>query len=58
MIIVFLAFNNKNKLSATDILANANFNVENPTVTVHTIDSEKMICTRRLKLQNKYNKNF
>ncbi|MCR8854594.1 hypothetical protein [Lysinibacillus fusiformis] len=37
----FLIAKKDQSYSATDVLENADFNVENPTITIHTVDTEK-----------------
>lgn len=37
----FLIVKKDQSYSATDVLENADFNVENPTITIHTVDTDK-----------------
>jgi len=37
----FLIAKKDQSYSATDVLENADFNVENPTITIHTVDTDK-----------------
>lgn len=39
--IVFFIAKKDQSYSATDVLENADFNVENPTITIHTVDTDK-----------------